>query len=431
VVLDKDYWPAPPASNTFQSEALFIKGVTGEDNYSKCHPFVAGRTMKAGPSPGPTPNGWRAVILNYDWLGGQHVLGWEYIYGPYTDRDYEPVAMDAAGGHPNAAAVLIRVRKNYAPDEFVVLVFHQSYYPSGPSPDWVIPLPAGFIATDLRIGNYPRLWIAGHSLVNGHYAWRLQGYALPQGQPAQLLVDTTNNFGLAPADCYAKAMTYDGGSDSVYVTGSSELFDGPHNALTARYDASGAVQWAMTYPSNTPEISTSSISSIRLVSGGEGPTFPVVDWVFVTGYAVQQSQGATENLMTIAYRQEDGQAVTQALDRLLDGAAQRSDRGLRVQATAQDLGNGPQPVALVTGTSQNAQSRKNWITLKYDEAGVKRWEINHPVSGATLGDSTPAGLESYLTGFQAPFLYRVFVAGTSEQLGNDDVMTIHYQEVSP
>jgi hypothetical protein len=271
---------------------------------------------------------------------------------------------------------------------------------------------------------------------SGSSAWlgrrRLQGYALTQGQPAQLLVDSVNSFGLPPADCYAKAMTYDWGSDSVYVTGSSEYFDGPHNALTARYNSAGAVQWAMTYTSNTPEISTSSISSIRLGGSGQnGPTFPVADWVFVTGYAVEQIPNATEQLLTIAYRQEDGQAVTEAWVRLYDGLAQRSDRGLRVQASAQDLGNGPQAVALVTGTSQNAQLRKNWVTLKYNHAGSLRWLISHPVSGSTLGDSTPAGLESYLTGLQAPFLYRVFVAGTSGQLGNDDAMTIHYQETSP
>lgn len=438
LIFDKDYWPAPPTTNVYKTEAVFVKAVPGESTTGKCHPFIAGRTLKPAPENQVRPAKWRTVILSYDWMGPindpDNALGWEYVYGPNTDTDYEPVAMDATGNGVNTAAVLVRVRKDYTPDQYRVLVFHHVYFPNPPSPDWVIDLPSDFIPADLRVDgrnfNDRKLWIAGHSLQNDHYAWRLQGYNLIDQQPAQVFADTTNNFGLSPADCYARAMTFDEFSESLYVTGSSEIFDGPHNALTARYNLSGNALWSMSYPSNTPNPSTTSVASIRM--GAACPHCPPpVDWVFVTGSAVPPVFGATEQLMTIAYRQEVGSPVQQQWVQLYNGPANGSDRGLHVRATTQPLPTGEQAVALVTGVSQDHQGFNDWVTLKYNESGSERWLIPHPLLAASQGDSTPVGIEFYLDGFPPNQLFRVFVAGTTGQASNEDVMSIHYEELSP
>jgi hypothetical protein len=110
-----------------------------------------------------------------------------------------------------------------------------------------------------------------------------------------------------------------------------------------------------------------------------------------------------------------------------------------VQASTQVIGTIERAVALVTGTSQSGPGGfTRWVTLKYDSAEPpfgqlqnRRWEIYHPLGGTPLGHSVSSGIEAYLEDPNFINLWRVFVAGTSGATGNDDIMTIHYEEIQP
>ncbi len=217
---------------------------------------------------------------------------------------------------------------------------------------------------------------------------------------SQQWVQTKN--GTANFDDAATAVTTDN-NGNVYVTGYLTITNHGADYVTIKYNSSGIQQWLKRY--NGPG------------SGDDKPRAIFVDAnanVYVTGISdAYPSYGLDNDVATVKY---NSQGVQQWVARY-DGNIIREDAGNAIKVDAS--GN-----VYVTGyvTVPNlGYSAPDYLTLKYNSAGVLQWSATH--NGPGNGGDVAVGLGLDANG-------NVYVTGTDfaghDPDGEGDIVTIKY-----
>ncbi len=199
-----------------------------------------------------------------------------------------------------------------------------------------------------------------------------------------------------------KAMVVDN-AGNVYVTGSTYTGPGNYDYLTIKYNSSGALLWQVKY--NGPPGGTDQANAIFVDNNGN---------VYVTGSSYQLPFTTNQDIATVKY---NAQGVQQWVARF-DGIRQRADNGTAIKADA----SGNVYVTGWTTDMHGSYARKDYITIKYNPAGVQQWAVQY--NGLGNKDDVPAGIG--LDG-----LGNVYVAGTSYagSVGVNDLLTVKYNSL--
>ena len=188
---------------------------------------------------------------------------------------------------------------------------------------------------------------------------------------------------------YSTAMVIDH-AGNVYVTGSSKSDTaGGDDYATIKYNASGVQQWVARYPNGRA-------SAITVDTSGN---------VFVTG--TSYSPSTQTDYATIKYNPS---GVQQWAARY-DGPTNWTDvaKGIAVD----DSGN-----VYVTGWSSSSGTASDFVTIKYNTAGVQQWIARYNATGNFSDLATALALDA---------LGNVYVTGSSSSSGTaSDFVTIKY-----
>lgn len=236
-----------------------------------------------------------------------------------------------------------------------------------------------------------------------------QANALPQARPpaqsaaansraAQLAAACLNEDWVAryaePGGSFdvAKDVAVDG-SGNVYVTGFVSA-SAATDYLTIKYDATGAPKWTAHY--NGPASDYDAAARIAVDGSGN---------VYVTGSSYNAS--GNSDFATVKY---DANGVQQWAARY-NGPANNADGAI---ALAVD-GSGN---VYVAGNSYNASGNPDYLTLKYNSAGVQQWEARYDGTGNDF---------DLLMALAVDGSGNVYVTGRSLNVdGNYDYATIKY-----
>lgn len=184
---------------------------------------------------------------------------------------------------------------------------------------------------------------------------------------------------------------------NVYVTGESDGVDTGRDYTTVKYNAAGEQQWVARYntPGNLPD------SPVALEVDRLGN-------VYVTGTAYYSSDGLNTDLTTIKY-DANGNAQWIAV---YNGPANLSEHaaGLAIDA----IGN-----IYVVGASSLADASLDYLTIKYNSAGVRQWVAHY--NGAVNSVDVAVAVAADKFG-------NVYVTGTSRNLATaQDIVTLKYR----
>lgn len=203
--------------------------------------------------------------------------------------------------------------------------------------------------------------------------------------------------GLAPGYDAATDMAIDG-KENVYVTGYSTKPGFGADYLTVKYDVSGKEVWAVPYSD---------------VEHGDDLAYAIaVDTsanVYVTG---KSWSGSSFDYVTIKY---DSNGVRQWLARY-NGSGDDYDEATAV--AVDNAGN-----VYVTGTSTGIGTSTDYVTIKYNSAGVQQWAIPYNGPGSLSDKATAIVVKPASAGGG------VYVTGRSVGAGTGyDYATIKYNE---
>lgn len=182
---------------------------------------------------------------------------------------------------------------------------------------------------------------------------------------------------------------------NVTVTGTSRGVGVSTDIITIRYNADGIEQWAAQYSAWPGSYNSPS----GLAVDGEGT-------VYVTGRA---HDGSDYDYVTIKY---DADGVEQWAARF-DGTANQDDSASSLAVDAS--GN-----VFVTGSSRGIGSIDDYVTIKYDAAGVEQWVARYDGPDSHIDQASRIGLDAY---------GNVYVTGRSRNLGSPspyDYATLSY-----
>lgn len=199
-----------------------------------------------------------------------------------------------------------------------------------------------------------------------------------------------NQFGI-DADL-ANALVLDS-KGNVYVTGTSDASDGFPDYATIKYDASGNTKWVRRFngPGNT-------FDEARAVAVDEKGN------VYVTGGSV--GIGTNFDYATIKY---DGNGNIKWVARY-NNPNNRNDLASAIAVDNQ--GN-----VYVTGASDSTGSNSDYITIKYNAAGVEQWVARFNGPGNSIDAANALAVDA---------LGNVYVTGFSFGSGSNDYTTIKY-----
>jgi uncharacterized delta-60 repeat protein len=234
---------------------------------------------------------------------------------------------------------------------------------------------------------------------------------------------------------------------NVYVTGSSDGGSTLYDFATIKYDASGTAQWIRRYngPGNGGDEAGaifldddgnvyiagysqgsgtgSDYATIKYNNAGEeqwvaryngpgnigdGAGGIVVDDsgnVYVTGYSV--GAGTESDYATIKY---NSSGIEQWVARY-NGPSNSHDRAIAI--ALDNSGN-----ICVTGTSWDANSGDDYVTIKYDPAGFEQWAVRYDGAGNDFDGARALVIDDS---------DNIYVTGTSWGVGtNEDYATVKY-----
>ena len=185
------------------------------------------------------------------------------------------------------------------------------------------------------------------------------------------------------------------GSGNVYVTGTT--YTNPTNGydiMTIKYDPLGNQLWATPFNG-----SASALDEGRDIAvDGSGN-------VYVTGYTA--STGPNYNYVTIKYNSTG----VQQWATLYNGTGNGFDEAYAI--AIDNTGN-----TYVTGTSDAGGQGSNFVTVKYNSAGVQQWATPYNGPGNSVDAATQIKLDA---------AFNVYVSGHSLGSGTDlDIATIKY-----
>ncbi len=190
---------------------------------------------------------------------------------------------------------------------------------------------------------------------------------------------------------------------NVYVTGYAYGGSTAYDFVTIKYNTNGAQQWLAKY--NGPGSGADIANAVFVDAGGN---------VYVTGYSDALTGAFIDNDATTVKYSPSG---TQLWVARYDGGIQRSDAGAMVKADAS--GN-----VFITGSTtvrNGAYSRNDYLTVKYNSAGVQQWKVTY---------NGPGNLDDAAIGLVLDASGNVYVTGTSfagrDPVGEEDYVTIKY-----
>jgi hypothetical protein len=211
-----------------------------------------------------------------------------------------------------------------------------------------------------------------------------------RAQPTQSWVETYNNGGpwfLGPAGIVTDA------SGDVYIVGTTRPSSANADMLTVKYNASGVLQWAVTY--NGPGNNDDEASAITIDRSGN---------VYVTGTSVYlSSNGSGMVLSTIKY----------------------SSAGVQLWATNSQIGavsSSPSAITVdgsdnvyITGNEVNTPFAYDFLTIKLNPAGTQQWAVTYNGTANTLDWANAIAVDAagnvYITGQSKGELVRRRVHG--------------------
>ncbi len=183
-------------------------------------------------------------------------------------------------------------------------------------------------------------------------------------------------------------------SGNVYITGYSDGGVTSNDYATIKYNTSGDQLWVARY--NGPASDDDAANAIAVDNSGS---------VFVTGSS--RSTLYNYDCATVKYDPSGNQLWAARYD----GPANSSDNGSSV--AVDDLGN-----VYVAGFSMNSSGLFDYITIKYNSAGVQQWAIRYGADGS--GDNICTAMAIDGSG-------NVYVTGGSTSAGAPlDYVTIKY-----
>jgi uncharacterized delta-60 repeat protein len=187
---------------------------------------------------------------------------------------------------------------------------------------------------------------------------------------------------------YAYSIAVDG-SGNAYVTGES-VETGTYDYAIIKYNTTGVQQWAMRY--NGTQNGSDRANSIAVDGSGN---------VYVTGRS-QWSQNDYD-IVTLKFNT----AGDQQWGQLYNGAGNDWDEGLSIAV------NGSGEV-FVTGYSISSGTYSDYVTIKYNSAGVQQWDSRYSGTGANSDRAYSIAVDgsgnSYVTG-------RIYGVGTNWDYG--------------
>ncbi|HTL81754.1 MAG TPA: T9SS type A sorting domain-containing protein [Bacteroidia bacterium] len=227
------------------------------------------------------------------------------------------------------------------------------------------------------------------------YLFLIAGTLLTFSINAQIDVQWVGRYSTAGNNIdRAKAMVVDTTTGNSFVVGTS--WNGTNfDIVTEKFDQNGVTTWTGTYNGTG-----------NSYDEGRAITFDAAGNVYVTGY----SAGASSNydIVTIKYNS----AGSQQWATRFDGSAAGFDESYDIMADAS--GN-----VYVTGGTTTTTTGNNYITIKYNSAGVQQW--------ATVYSNNNANTEcAYAMAMDGSG--NVYVTGTSfgSAANDNDIATIKY-----
>ncbi len=197
--------------------------------------------------------------------------------------------------------------------------------------------------------------------------------------------------GAADANDFGRAISLDA-SGNVYVTGSSIESGTSTDYATIKYNNNGVQQWVSTY--NGTGNSYDFVYAIAVDDGGNS---------YVTGSA--NGTGSSDDCVTIKYNTDGVQQWAETYN----GSANGGDTGYSI--CLDSSGN-----VFVTGGSAGSGTSSDYLTIKYNSAGVQQWASTYNSGGSSYDYANCIDVDNsgnaYVTG---TFAYSE--GGTSDNYG--------------
>jgi len=200
--------------------------------------------------------------------------------------------------------------------------------------------------------------------------------------------------GSADSTDYAEQIVVDA-SGNIYVTGATISAGGAHyDIITIKYGPDGNIQWLQKY--NGPADSTDYASSIAVDISGN---------VYITGSSF--GNGTKSDYVTIKYNSSGVQHWAQRYN------APDNESDYAYALTLDASGN-----VFVAGTSYIAGSTYDFYTIKYNSSGVQQWAQRYSAPGNSTDSPSEIAVDD---------AGNVYVAGYSIGIGTSlDYLTIKY-----
>jgi hypothetical protein len=247
-------------------------------------------------------------------------------------------------------------------------------------------------ASSIAIGPSDNVYITGYTMSSSAGDYLTIKYH-PDGDTAW----TRRYNGTGDSYDFANWICVDN-EENVYVTGYSRGLSYQNDIVTVKYDSSGTQQWVARFNG----AGNYNDEGYKVIADNNG-------YVYVAGTANPYSSGTRYDCVTIKYDAATGDT---AWVRTYNSPVDSTDIARDIEVDAE--GN-----VYVTGSSRNAGTYGDIITIQYDSLGVEQWAVlyNNP---DTSGNDAGYGIEVGPSG-------AVYVAGQSQGYGTGmDIVVLKY-----
>lgn len=230
---------------------------------------------------------------------------------------------------------------------------------------------------------------------------------------------------------------------NIYLVGGTEATNNMSDYAVVKFNPLGTVQWSRTYDYNNLHDAASSIkfdNNAIIVTGASASA--MTNWDFATlkinatngiilniertvatGVGLDNAQAVTtdanNNIYITGYVEVNGNANIQTVKlnnnfgfewvKTFDGGFEDVAKAIDVD----DFGN-----VYIAGSSENTNGGKDYITIKYDQAGTELWNNKYGASGGTnIAEAEKLAITTN---------GEVIIIGTLDKAGNKDFATIKY-----
>ncbi|MBS4016002.1 MAG: SBBP repeat-containing protein [Candidatus Latescibacteria bacterium] len=363
---------------------------------------------------GPGNNWDEAIAIAVDGAGNVYVTGWSY--STTTNYDYATVKYNSAGveqwvqryngagnGMDRANAMVLDGQGNvhvtgYSQGAGIDFNYATIKYNSSGVLQWI----AGYDGTAnsddhayaITVDDSGYVYVTGGSRNSG--TWIDYTTVKYDADGGSIWIRSYNGPGNNEDRAHAIAVD---GLGNVYVTGRS-MMGMYHDYATIKYNRDGDTVWVRRYsgPGNYQD------EALALALDGQGN-------VYVTGWS--EATGTYDDIATIKY---DSAGVEQWVQRY-NGPGNSNDRPSAIAVDS--FGN-----IYITGYSVTSGNNYDYVTIKYNSAGVEQWVQRYNGPGNNLDEATAIAVDNsgnvYVTGFSRS-------SGSSD---SEDYATIKYVQTA-